>query len=99
MLILLIYCAASGDITDHDSEFIANDDNDNNNGSEADGDIVDDEYFVNDEYYNTDNTQNTTSGHNPQTSSCVTTGGPSTGAQCVFPFRYKVRIENLFFAQ
>ena len=99
IFILLIYCAgwvaASGDITDHDSEFIANDDNDNNNGSEADGDIVDDEYFVNDEYYNTDNTQNTTSGHYPRTSSCVTIGGPRTGVDCVFPNRQNVRIENI----
>ena len=28
---------------------------------------------------------------NPVTSSCVTTGGGKTGANCVFPFRYKVR--------
>ena len=50
MLILLIYCAASGDIMDNDSEYIANDDNDNNKGSETGGDIVDNEYLANDEY-------------------------------------------------
>ena len=33
---------------------------------------------------------------NPQTSSsCVTTGGGRTGADCVFPFRYKVRSPSL----
>ena len=95
IFILLIYCAASGDIMDNDSEYITNDVNDNNNGSETGGDIVDNEYFANDEYDNTDNTQNTTSGHNPQTSSCVTTGGERTGAHCVFPFRFNVRIASI----
>ena len=94
IFILLIYCAASGDIMDNDSEYITNDDNDNNNGSDRQ-DIVDNEYLANDEYYNTDNTQNTTSGHNPQTSSCVTTGGERTGAHCVFPFRFNVRIASI----
>ena len=95
IFILLIYCAASGDIMDNDSEYITNDVNDNNNGSETGGDIVDNEYFANDEYDNTDNTQNTTSGHNPQTSSCVTTGGGRTGAHCVFPFQINVRMANM----
>ena len=34
----------------------------------------------------------------PVHTSCVTTGGPRTGADCVFPNRYEVRIANIIFA-
>ena len=106
MLILLIYCAGwaavpSGDFEDTDSEYLANENEDyntvNNKGSETSGDSVDTNsyYFTNDNYNNTVNSGNTTTSQNPQTSACVITGGPRSGANCVFPFRYLVRIARI----